>query len=164
VAVDDQSMLYSGIASLRCSFCLLWVRFQILWTFSIYLEAVAIMPQLVLLQRTKNIDNLTGNYIFLLGSVAAFCMPGLGLACIEDLQEGLLLAGTYLFRLGLVTAPCLAWPAHPLPAARGGAGCSGDVPLSLACCACLYCPRTAAMWLCSLLVCSVCSAYASSTF
>ena len=40
---------------------------QVLWTFSIYLEAVAILPQLVLLQRTKNIDTLTGNYVFLLG-------------------------------------------------------------------------------------------------
>lgn len=42
---------------------------QVLWTFSIYLEAVAILPQLVLLQRTQNIDNLTGNYVFLLGWV-----------------------------------------------------------------------------------------------
>jgi hypothetical protein len=40
---------------------------QVIWTFSIYLEAVAILPQLVLLQRTQNIDNLTGNYVFLLG-------------------------------------------------------------------------------------------------
>ena len=40
---------------------------ELLWTFSIYLEAVAILPQLVVLQRTKNIDNLTGNYVFLLG-------------------------------------------------------------------------------------------------
>lgn len=40
---------------------------QILWAFSLYLEAVAILPQLVLLQRTQNIDNLTGNYILLLG-------------------------------------------------------------------------------------------------
>eukprot|EP00887_Chlorella_sp_A99_P006526 scaffold3.g6526.t1 len=39
----------------------------VLWTFSIYLEAVAILPQLVLMQRTQNIDNLTGNYVFLLG-------------------------------------------------------------------------------------------------
>ncbi|EEH59780.1 uncharacterized protein MICPUCDRAFT_14346 [Micromonas pusilla CCMP1545] len=41
---------------------------EILWTFSIYLESVAILPQLVLLQRTKNVDNLTSNYVFLLGS------------------------------------------------------------------------------------------------
>lgn len=49
---------------------------QVLWTFSIYLEAVAILPQLVLLQRTQNIDNLTGNYVFLLGCVQLYCMPG----------------------------------------------------------------------------------------
>ncbi|XP_022771475.1 ER lumen protein-retaining receptor-like isoform X3 [Durio zibethinus] len=30
-------------------------------------EAVAILHQLVLLQRTRNIDNLTGQYVFLLG-------------------------------------------------------------------------------------------------
>jgi len=44
-----------------------WTPFEVVWTFSIYLEAVAILPQLVLLQRTQNIDNLTGNYVFLLG-------------------------------------------------------------------------------------------------
>lgn len=43
---------------------------EVLWTFSIYLEAVAILPQLVLMQRTQNVDNLTGNYVFLLGWVA----------------------------------------------------------------------------------------------
>lgn len=40
---------------------------QVMWAFSLYLEAVAILPQLVLLQRTRNIDNLTGQYVFLLG-------------------------------------------------------------------------------------------------
>ncbi|KAG6505426.1 hypothetical protein ZIOFF_037782 [Zingiber officinale] len=40
---------------------------EVMWTFSLFLEAVAILPQLVLLQRTKNIDNLTGQYVFLLG-------------------------------------------------------------------------------------------------
>eukprot|EP00271_Cylindrocystis_brebissonii_P019217 TRINITY_DN5768_c0_g2_i1.p1 TRINITY_DN5768_c0_g2~~TRINITY_DN5768_c0_g2_i1.p1 ORF type:complete len:216 (+),score=31.33 TRINITY_DN5768_c0_g2_i1:415-1062(+) len=45
---------------------------EVLWAFSIYLEAVAILPQLVLLQRTKNVDNLTGNYVFFLGAYRAF--------------------------------------------------------------------------------------------
>lgn len=45
-----------------------WSVTEILWTFSIYLESVAILPQLVLMQRTQNIDNLTGNYVVLLGS------------------------------------------------------------------------------------------------
>ncbi|CAN0897919.1 ER lumen protein-retaining receptor B [Linum grandiflorum] len=40
---------------------------EVMWAFSIYLEAVVILPQLVLLQRTRNIDNLTGQYVFLLG-------------------------------------------------------------------------------------------------
>ncbi|KAF5465015.1 hypothetical protein F2P56_015049 [Juglans regia] len=44
---------------------------EVMWTFSIYLEAVAIVPQLVLLQRTRNIDNLTGQYVFLLGAYRA---------------------------------------------------------------------------------------------
>eukprot|EP01025_Chloroclados_australasicus_P020465 TRINITY_DN2156_c0_g1_i3.p2 TRINITY_DN2156_c0_g1~~TRINITY_DN2156_c0_g1_i3.p2 ORF type:complete len:218 (+),score=14.94 TRINITY_DN2156_c0_g1_i3:273-926(+) len=44
---------------------------EILWTFSIYLESVAILPQLWQLQRTSNIDNLTGNYVFLLGCYRA---------------------------------------------------------------------------------------------
>ncbi|XP_030972072.1 ER lumen protein-retaining receptor A [Quercus robur] len=41
---------------------------EILWAFSIYLEAVAILPQLVLLQRSGNVDNLTGQYVFFLGA------------------------------------------------------------------------------------------------
>ncbi|XP_077234880.1 ER lumen protein-retaining receptor-like isoform X2 [Tasmannia lanceolata] len=44
---------------------------EVLWTFSLYLEAVSILPQLVLLQKSRNIDNLTGNYVFLLGSYRA---------------------------------------------------------------------------------------------
>lgn len=43
--------------------------FQVLWAFSIYLEAVAILPQLVLLQRSGNVDNLTSQYVFFLGYV-----------------------------------------------------------------------------------------------
>ncbi|KAI8525719.1 hypothetical protein RHMOL_Rhmol13G0251800 [Rhododendron molle] len=45
---------------------------EVFWAFSIYLEAVAILPQLVLLQRSGNVDNLTGQYIFFLGAYRAF--------------------------------------------------------------------------------------------
>ncbi|XP_023003149.1 ER lumen protein-retaining receptor A [Cucurbita maxima] len=44
---------------------------EVFWVFSIYLEAVAILPQLVLLQRSGNVDNLTGHYIFFLGAYRA---------------------------------------------------------------------------------------------
>jgi len=45
---------------------------EVMWTFSLWLEAVAIIPQLVLLQRTRNVDNLTGNYVFFLGAYRGF--------------------------------------------------------------------------------------------
>ncbi|GAB5035681.1 er lumen protein retaining receptor [Nannochloropsis oceanica] len=41
---------------------------ELLWTFSIYLEAVAILPQLIVLQRYSVVENLTGHYIFFLGA------------------------------------------------------------------------------------------------
>ncbi|ERM97654.1 ER lumen protein-retaining receptor A [Amborella trichopoda] len=45
---------------------------EVLWAFSIYLEAVAILPQLVLVQRSGNVDNLTVQYVFFLGAYRAF--------------------------------------------------------------------------------------------
>jgi hypothetical protein len=68
---------YVGLVGLPCIqgsrgdrvACALRAAVQILWKFSIYLESIAILPQLVLLTRTQNTDNLTGNYIFLLGWV-----------------------------------------------------------------------------------------------
>eukprot|EP01114_Cavostelium_apophysatum_P020725 TRINITY_DN7028_c0_g1_i1.p1 TRINITY_DN7028_c0_g1~~TRINITY_DN7028_c0_g1_i1.p1 ORF type:complete len:213 (+),score=18.08 TRINITY_DN7028_c0_g1_i1:103-741(+) len=44
---------------------------EILWAFSIYLEAVAIFPQLILLQRTGDVENITADYIFSLGAYRA---------------------------------------------------------------------------------------------
>ncbi|KAL4204521.1 hypothetical protein AMTRI_Chr01g132430 [Amborella trichopoda] len=45
---------------------------EVLWAFSIYLEAVAILPQLVLVQRSGNVDNLTVQYVFFLGYDVTF--------------------------------------------------------------------------------------------
>lgn len=41
---------------------------EILWTFSIYLESVAIMPQLYMLQTTGAAETITAHYLFALGS------------------------------------------------------------------------------------------------
>lgn len=46
--------------------------FEILWTFSIYLEAVAILPQLFLLHRTERVGSMTSDYVFTLGGYRAF--------------------------------------------------------------------------------------------
>jgi ER lumen protein retaining receptor len=53
-------MIGSGIADFSVM--------ELLWTFSIYLEAVAILPQLIVLQRYREVENLTGNYIFCMGA------------------------------------------------------------------------------------------------
>ena len=45
---------------------------EILWTFSEFLEAVAILPQIVLLEYTENYDALTSHYIFALGAYRTF--------------------------------------------------------------------------------------------
>lgn len=44
---------------------------ELLWTFSIYLESIAIVPQLIVLQRYGEVENLTGNYIFFMGAYRA---------------------------------------------------------------------------------------------
>lgn len=44
---------------------------ELLWVFSIYLESVAILPQLIVLQRFREVENLTGNYIFFMGAYRA---------------------------------------------------------------------------------------------
>lgn len=45
---------------------------MILWTFSLWLESFAIIPQLYMLQRTGEAENLTVHYIFALGLYRAF--------------------------------------------------------------------------------------------
>jgi len=45
---------------------------EILWTFSIYLEAVAIVPQLAMLHKTGECESITMHYIFLMGLYRAF--------------------------------------------------------------------------------------------
>lgn len=42
-----------------------------MWAFSIYLEAVAIFPQLVMLQTTGDVDTITYDYMFTLGGYRA---------------------------------------------------------------------------------------------
>jgi ER lumen protein retaining receptor len=48
-----------------------YTAFEILWTFSIFLESVSILPQLILLQKMKDIENLTSHYVFCLGAYRA---------------------------------------------------------------------------------------------
>lgn len=44
---------------------------EILWTFSIYLESVAILPQLFMISKTGEAESITSHYLFALGSYRA---------------------------------------------------------------------------------------------
>lgn len=48
---------------------------EILWAFSIWLESVAIMPQLFMLQRTGEAETITTHYLFALGLYRALYIP-----------------------------------------------------------------------------------------
>lgn len=48
---------------------------EILWAFSLWLESVAIIPQLFILQKTGEAENLTTHYIFALGLYRALYIP-----------------------------------------------------------------------------------------
>ena len=53
----------SKIVEYTCGF----LSFQILWTFSIYLESVAILPQLFMISKTGEAETITTHYLFFLG-------------------------------------------------------------------------------------------------
>jgi len=48
---------------------------QILWSFSIWLESVAILPQLFIIQRTGEAETITTHYLFALGAYRALYIP-----------------------------------------------------------------------------------------
>jgi len=48
---------------------------EILWSFSIWLESVAIFPQLFMLQRTGEAETITTHYIAALGIYRALYIP-----------------------------------------------------------------------------------------
>ncbi|KAJ1783082.1 endoplasmic reticulum retention protein [Coemansia sp. RSA 2399] len=58
---------------------------EILWSFSIYLEAVAILPQLFQMSRTGEADNITSHYVFALGGYRAlYLINWIYRYCTED--------------------------------------------------------------------------------
>jgi ER lumen protein retaining receptor len=41
---------------------------EVLWSFSVFLESVAILPQMFLLWKLRRLENLTSHYVFLMGA------------------------------------------------------------------------------------------------
>ncbi|ERF77077.1 ER lumen protein retaining receptor [Endocarpon pusillum Z07020] len=69
------SYLLGGSAVLAVVFPYKYTPSEILWAFSIWLESVAILPQLFLLQRTGEADTITTHYLFALGIYRALYIP-----------------------------------------------------------------------------------------
>ena len=70
-AADDFNYLVYLVppsAILGLVFCFDYDLWEILWTFSIFLESFSILPQLTLLQKMKEVENLTSHYVFCLGA------------------------------------------------------------------------------------------------
>lgn len=67
--------LVGGSVILGILFCHKYTPFEIVWSFSLWLEAFAILPQLFILQRTGEAENITTHYIFALGLYRALYIP-----------------------------------------------------------------------------------------
>lgn len=61
----------SAVAALVTSIASGFDFMEMLWYLSIFLEAMAIVPQLIVLQRYREVENLTGHYVFFLGAYRA---------------------------------------------------------------------------------------------
>jgi ER lumen protein retaining receptor len=67
--------LLGGAAVLGCLIPYKYTFSEIFWAFSIWLESVAILPQLFMLQRTGEAETITTHYIFALGLYRALYIP-----------------------------------------------------------------------------------------
>jgi ER lumen protein retaining receptor len=67
--------LLVGSGLLALFFPYSWAPTEMLWAFSIWLESVAILPQLFMLQRTGEAETITTHYLFALGAYRALYIP-----------------------------------------------------------------------------------------
>ncbi|RMD42272.1 hypothetical protein DV735_g2847, partial [Chaetothyriales sp. CBS 134920] len=67
--------LLGGAAILAILFPIQYSLSEIFWAFSIWLESVAILPQLFMLQRTGEAETITTHYLFALGLYRALYIP-----------------------------------------------------------------------------------------
>lgn len=67
--------LLGAAAALAILFPYKYTFMEIMWAFSIWLESVAILPQLFMLQRTGEAETITTHYLFALGLYRALYIP-----------------------------------------------------------------------------------------
>ncbi|GAA5857167.1 hypothetical protein JCM8547_009349 [Rhodosporidiobolus lusitaniae] len=76
-AIDTLKLEYlmGPCAVLALIFNYKFTLMEVLWAFSIYLEAVGILPQLFMLNRTGEAEAITTHYLFALGAYRALYVP-----------------------------------------------------------------------------------------
>jgi len=67
--------LLAGAAVMGIALPYKYIPSEMLWAFSIWLESVAILPQLFMLQRTGEAETITTHYLFALGAYRALYIP-----------------------------------------------------------------------------------------
>ena len=76
-AIDTFKVEYllagAGVLALVCT--AKYTPAEVLWSFSLWLESVAILPQLFMVQRTGEAETITTHYIFALGAYRALYIP-----------------------------------------------------------------------------------------
>jgi ER lumen protein retaining receptor len=67
--------LFGFAVALALLFPVRYTVLEVFWAFSIWLESVAILPQLFMLQRTGEAEAITAHYLFALGAYRALYIP-----------------------------------------------------------------------------------------
>lgn len=92
--------LVGACAVLSLLFNYKFTPLEIAWSFSIFLESVAILPQMFLLQRLGEAETITTHYIFALGAYRAlyiinwvyrYVFPGYSLPLASSLSQSITL-------------------------------------------------------------------------
>jgi ER lumen protein retaining receptor len=84
---------------------------EILWTFSIYLESVAILPQLFMVQKTGEAESITSHYLFALGIYRfLYILNWVYRYYFEGILGGSWVLSTFLKEYKLIIDSCLAYP------------------------------------------------------
>ena len=98
--VDDfphYKVIYPGVALITLVINTEFEIIELLWSYSLWLEAVAFIPQIIILNKIKTVENVTSHYVASLGAYRFFYLLswmyrwlGGGTLCWTQILSGLL--------------------------------------------------------------------------
>ena len=95
--------LYPAVAIVTLVFHTKFTFIQMFWSYSLWLEAVAFVPQIAILNRIKTVENMTSHYMAALGAYRIFYLMswvyeysyGIKALCWTQFLSGMLQTGLY---------------------------------------------------------------------